>query len=293
VPRGDGTAFKVSPDGTETILHNFGAFSTDGVEPVGGMVMDAKGNLYGTTYIGGIHTTNDYGSTAPGTIFRLTPLGEETILHDFANDSTDGGNPSGPLIMDQNGNVYGTTQSGGTSVLTGGGTVFEITAAGEYRILHSFAGPPNDGDTPFEGLTLDSQGNLYGATYGGGSGGGYGKGTVFKLTPGSNGTWSETILYNFSDKTGACQDPFSNVVFDASGNLYGTTSSGGTLGLGCVYELSPAGKFTVLHSFGEGADGAYPTGNVVFSQGSVYGTTIEGGIVYDYAGQGTVFKVTP
>ena len=284
VVRGDGIVFKVSPQGDETILYNFGAFRTDGIQPIGGMVLDAKGNLYGTTYIGGTYTL--------GTVFRLTPEGEETVLHNFAEDDTDGGNPWAPLIIDGNGNVFGTTPSGGDSN-GGAGTVFEITAAGVYKVLHIFTGPPGDGGTPFYGLTLDSQGNLYGATYAGGTSGGrgsdFGAGTVFKLSPQADGSWTETILYNFTNQTDSCQNPFSNVVFDAHGNLYGTTFYGGAFGQGCVYALTPAGKFSNLHTFGRGKDSAEPMGNLLFWQGSLYGTTIRGGD----PGLGTVFKMTP
>jgi uncharacterized repeat protein (TIGR03803 family) len=280
VARGDGIAYKVSPDGTETILYNFGAYSTDGIQPYSGMVLDANGNLYGTTYIGGVYTA--------GTIFRLTPGGMETVLHNFANDDTDGGWPRGTLIMDESGNLYGTTTSGGS--VRGGGTVFELTAEGTYQTLHRFGGA-GDGDSPLAGVTFDSQGNLYGTTYGGGSGGALGEGTVFELTPGSNGSWQETILYSFTAQAGSCQNPFSNVVFDSNGNLYGTTFNGGTKGpgWGCAYELSPSGKLTILHAFGEGADGASPLGNVVFSQGNLYGTTSAGGGNLE----GTAFKITP
>jgi uncharacterized repeat protein (TIGR03803 family) len=110
----DGTAFKLSPDGTETTLYNFGAYKTDGAQPGAGLVMDASGNFYGTTFYGGI--------SLYGTIFRLSPDGVETMLHNFANDSTDGGYPTASLIMDSSGNLYGTTESGGSG---GGGTVSE------------------------------------------------------------------------------------------------------------------------------------------------------------------------
>jgi len=275
LPRGDGTVFELSPDGTETTLYNFGAFKTDGAEPTAGLVMDASGNFYGTTYYGG---TDIY-----GTIFRVSPEGEENILHDFANDSSDGGNPDSSLIMDNKGNLYGTTESGGSN---GAGTVFELTAEGSYSILRNFGGGNGDGALPLSSLTLDSQGNLYGTTYFGGSGDG---GTVFKLSPGSNGSWNQTILYNFAQQTGGCEYPVSNLLFDATGNLYGTASSGGAWKGGCAYELSPAGKLTILHTFGEGDDGSGPGGNIVFFQGNLFGTTYSGGA---YA-EGTVFKITP
>lgn len=278
--RGDGTVFKLSPDGTETALYNFGAYKFDGAQPTGaGLVMDASGNFYGTTFYGGINTY--------GTVFRLSPDGVETILHNFAYDGGDGFYPEASLIMDSSGNLYGTTQSGGAY---GAGTVFEVTAEGNYSILHNFDGATRDGVIPITSLTLDSHGNLYGVTYRGGA---YDNnqdgGTVFKLSPGSNGSWQESILYNFGQETGSCQEPESNVLFDAKGNLYGTTTYGGPSGGGCAYELSPAGKLTILHAFGEDGDGIGPSGNLVFFQGNLYGTTYGGGA---YAA-GTVFKITP
>lgn len=276
VPRGDGIAFKLSPDGTETTLYNFGVDSTDGIQPVSGMVLDAGGNLYGTAYIGGLYTW--------GTIFRLTPEGEETVLHDFANDTTDGGNPWASPIMDSKGNLYGTTRYGGYPTgIIGGGTVYEVTSEGSYKVLHIF-NTLGDGAFPTSGLTLDGQGNLYGATYFGGTNG---AGAVFKLSPGSNGSWDETILYNFAKEASSCQNAFSNVLLDSKGNLYGTTTNGGAWGGGCAYKISPAEKLTVLHAFGEGVDGAGPDGNIVFSQGNLYGTTTAGG---EYS-EGTVFEI--
>jgi uncharacterized repeat protein (TIGR03803 family) len=278
---GDGTVFKLRPDGTETILYSFGATSTDGNYPVAGVIMDAEGNLYGTTYTGGV-----YGA---GTVFRLTPQGVETVLHSFASDSTDGGYPWAGLIMDNNGNLYGTTRSGGTGYegIGGGGTVFEISANGEYSILHNFAGVPSDGSFVNASVTFDSQGNLYGTTYYGGADA-YNTGTVFKLTPGSNGSWDETLLYNFTDLAAACQNPTSAVVFDAAGSLYGTTAYGGTYGGGCLYSLSPTGKLATVHAFGESPDGAQPYGNLLMSEGYLYGVTIYGGNKND---GGIVFKL--
>jgi uncharacterized repeat protein (TIGR03803 family) len=225
VAHGDGTAFKVSPNGTETILYNFGASSTDGVDPFSGMVRDATGNLYGTTYIGGVY--------AAGTVFRLTPAGVETVLHNFANDDTDGGYPWASLILDKNGNLYGMTPSGGSG---NSGTVFELTAEGSYQVLYSFAGG-SDGALPLTSLTLDSQGNLYGTTYRANAAccTNHYQGTVFKLTPGSNGSWQETILYNFIQQGQSCQQPASNIVLDSHGNLYGTTNQGGAWKGGCLF----------------------------------------------------------
>lgn len=273
---GDGTVFQLSPDGTETTLYNFGAYGTDGIEPGAGLVMDAKGNFYGTTVYGGTNRV--------GTVFRLTPEGVETIVHNFSSNGGDGFDP-GPLIMDSKGNIYGTTSAGGSGA-SGTGIVFEITAAGSYSILHSFD-TQGDGYYP-NSLTLDGQGNLYGSTSAGGSNIGQYGGTVYKLTPNSNGTWTETILYNFSDATGACHNPVSNVVLDTKGNVYGTAWWGGTFGGGCAFELSPAGKFTLLHAFGNGTDASGPL-SLVSYEGNLYGTSGSGGA----SGNGAVFKITP
>jgi uncharacterized repeat protein (TIGR03803 family) len=188
--------------------------------------------------------------------------------------------------MDSHSNVYGTTESGG---LNDGGTVFEVTAQGSYRILYHFAAYPGDASNPDASLTLDSQGNLFGTS----SGGLYGWGAVFKMTPGSKGSWNEIILGSFNrdarQPNNSCWYPISNVVFDAQGNLYGTTIYGGIWGNGCAYEINSAGELTILHAFGQDHDGALPFGNVLFYQGDLYGTTNVGGA---YA-NGTVFKITP
>ena len=278
---GDGTVFKLSPDGTETILYNFGASSTDGIEPTAGVIADAEGNLYGTTFEGGA-----YGE---GTVFRLTPEGVETILHSFAGGSTDGAGPWTGLTMDSNGNLYGTTQYGGTGDRPPGygGTVFEISANGDYSILHNFAGPATDGSYVNASLTLDSRGNLYGTTYNGGADA-YDAGTVFKLTPGSNGSWEETILYNFTNLTAACRNPYSAVVFDSAGTLYGTTAYGGTHGFGCLYSLTPAGKLSTVHAFSGSPDGSVPVGNLLMSEGYLYGVAEASG---NKNGGGIVFKI--
>jgi uncharacterized repeat protein (TIGR03803 family) len=278
--QGDGIVYKLSPDGTETILYNFGASSTDGTQPRWGVVMDAAGNLFGTTYAGGA-----YGF---GTIFRITPQGGETVLHSFAGDITDGGGPFAALIKDSSGNLYGTTQFGGTgsgNPFGGGGTVFEYSASGSYSILHNFAGPPSDGTQPSASLTLDGQGNLYGTAHSGGSNG---EGNVFKLSPGSNGSWNETIVHNFN-VVNQGQNPYAGVVLDPAGNLYGTTFVGGAYGYGCLYKITPAGKLSVLHAFGAYPDGQMPFANLLFSRGKLYGVALYGG---SHSG-GTVFEYTP
>jgi uncharacterized repeat protein (TIGR03803 family) len=245
-----GTVFELTPKAgggwTEKILHDFGS-GEDGSGPQAGLIFDARGNLYGTTYRGGA-----YGS---GTVFELSPTGDgdwtESILHNFDNTATDGAFPSAGLILDADGNLYGTTVFGGAFTSTsscqvtvgrgGCGTVFELTpAAGggwTKSILHSFEAGASDGYLPFAGLIFDAAGNLYGTTAGGG---GVRGGTVFKLTPAGGGVWNETLLYTFSDsKPGNGVSPTASLIFDADGNLYGTTSFGGAHDLGTVFEVTP------------------------------------------------------
>jgi len=279
---GYGTAFEVTPSGTETILHSFDW--TDGAAPQAGLILDKKGNLYGTAAYGG------YGY---GTVFELTPSGTETTLVNF--DFTDGANPLGSLIEDSEENLYGTTSSGGAY---GYGTVFELAPSGTETVLYSFD-TNGYGYYPGEGLVMDKLGNLYGTT---GAGGAYGYGTVFELT--SSGT--VTILYSFGKNGTDGWSPAGVLVRDRKGNLYGTTIYGGAykkgcFGIGCgtVFKLTPSGKKTILHNFdNNGTDGWYPyAGLVRDAKGNLYGTTMGGGaygdsVCYPY-GCGTVFKLTP
>src|SRR6266852_5668058 len=170
---GCGTVFKLTPKGKETILHSFNNNGTDGFYPLGGVVMDKNGNLYGTTLYGGAYSCFGYGC---GTVFELTPPGTETILYSLNRDNgTDGFNPFAGLVRDETGNLYGTTFFGGAY---SDGTVFEVTPSGTETILSSF-GSNGDGHLPSGGLVLDKKGNLYGTTA---KGGAYGYGTVYKVT---------------------------------------------------------------------------------------------------------------
>jgi uncharacterized repeat protein (TIGR03803 family) len=218
----------------------------------------------------------------------------ETIAYSFTGGS-DGGYPQGGLVVDSKGNLYGTTESGGSS---SGGTVFELTpnSSGGWteQVLYSFTGfmGTGDGDLPFAGLVLDSKGNLYGTTL---SGGTSFNGTVFELSPGSNGTWTEKVLYNFTGGADGGSPQQSTLTLDSSGNLYGTTVSGGAYGEGSVYELTEgkSGTWTqkILHSFTGGNDGYLPFGSsLIFDgAGNLYGSTTGGG-THDY---GVIFKLTP
>ena len=205
-----------------------------------------------------------------------SPAQTLTTLHNFAGPPNDGAAPSAGLVQGTDGNFYGTTTTGGAD---NKGTVFKITPSGTVTVLHSFAGPPNDGNGPTAGLIQASDGNFYGTTEFGGSNG---TGTVFKITP--SGT--VTILYSF-----ACTDgcsPRGGLIQASDGNFYGTTSNG-THATGTVFRITPSGTVTFLYSF-HCTDGCYPLGGLVQgSDGNFYGTTSLGGA----SNKGTVFKITP
>ncbi|HSZ00753.1 MAG TPA: choice-of-anchor tandem repeat GloVer-containing protein [Terriglobales bacterium] len=272
---GFGTVFKLHA-GKETILHSF-AGTPDGEDPRSVLVRDAAGNLYGTTQYGG--TNGGY-----GTVFKLDANGKLTLLYSFAG-TPDGDDPYAGLLRDKAGNLYGTTQYGGTN--GGYGTVFKLSPKGKVTLLHSFAGTP-DGVNPLAGLLLDGAGNLYGTTYYGGTNGGFG--TVFKLST----KGKLTLLHSFAGMPDG-QNPYARLIRDAAGNLYGATFYGGTSGYGTVFKLDTGGKLTVLHSFNDAPDGAHPIGGLVLDKaGNLYGTTSDGGdLRCGFSGCGTVFKLTP
>lgn len=284
---GYGTVFELTPaeDGgwTEEILHSFGATSSDGREPQGGLIFDAKGNLYGTTSQGGIGC---------GTVFELMPAADgswaEKVLHSFGADNpNDGCDPLGGLVFDTKGNLYGTTWIGSGS----NGMVYELTpaASGEWveKVLC------NLGYLPYAGVVLDSEGNLLGTTaYSGPNG----NGSVFELRPARDGTWTEEIIYNFGASETDGSQPFADLVFDRKGNLYGATEYGGRNGKygdGTVFELTrdKAGIWTekVLHNFGASSDdGIGPDASLLLDEtGDLYGTTTGGGKY----GFGTAFEI--
>jgi uncharacterized repeat protein (TIGR03803 family) len=266
-----GTVFKIAPDGTETVLYRFTG-GEDGGYPLAGLVADGAGNLYGTTSEGG-RVGCLYG-TGCGSVFKLTPNGTETVLHNFKGRK-DGAYPYAGLVADAAGNLYGTTAGGGKS---GSGTIFKIAPDGKETVLHRFSGA--DGGNPKGALFIDVAGNLYGTTDVGGTAN---HGTVFRLSP--DGT--ETVLYSFKDHTGGSY-PDSNLIADDAGNLYGTASYGGANQAGTVFRLAPDSTYTVLYNFTGGADGAEPdAGLIADGAGSLYGTTKYGGTM----NVGTVFKL--
>ena len=279
---GCGVVFKMTPQGKETVLYAF-RDDSDGAIPLGGVVRDAAGNLYGTAASGGILTGACAANSGCGVVFKLDSSGHETVLYRFTG-SGDGLQPTSPLVRDSSGNLYGTTGWFGNSVcvVDGSGRVYKIDRTGKETVLYSFTGGV-DGGTPGPGaLAMDSAGNLYGATVGGGDlscslTNGLGCGVVFKIDPSGN----ETVLYAFSG-IGDGGIPQGGVVRDSNGTLYGTTSEGGSLGgpcpsVGCgvVFKIA-AGSETVQHSF-QGTDGQTPNGNLLLRKSNLYGTTTTGG----------------
>jgi len=297
-----GGVFELSPQQgggwTYTMLHKFKFQTSDGAYPSGSPIMDAEGNLYGVTENGG---GADACPDGCGTVYELSPNRNggwsEKVLHSFQGSDTDGFNPTGPLAFDSGGNLYGTTSHGGVGDGDlAGGTVYELSpqsgTAWKETILITFIASSQQGYGPFGGVILDSLGNLYGTTYGGGSdpscSGGYnGCGSVFELSA-SDGGWTEQILHNFLNNGIDGIWPDGTLAFDNSGNLYGTTSAGGTGYVdayygGTIFELSPQigglWKETVLHNFqNNGQDGAIPDGGPILdSAGNLYGATQIGG----------------
>ncbi len=280
---------------SEIVLYRMaGAF--DG-NPWGGLIFDASGNLYGTSGWG-----CGYGDGV-SCVFEMTPEGGSwTFNLLYGLDGSAGWLPSRTTpIFDAKGNLYATTAFGGNSGCSpygngcyGLGVVFELSPNGTgtwaLNDLYKFTGGKEDGLSPACPLVFDAAGNLYGTTAYGGA---YGYGTVFKLTPNADGTWTETVLHLFSGgKDGSISQ--AGLIFDAAGNLYGTTSAGGAYGYGVVFKLTPTSNGpwheTVLHAFLNKADGAYPLGGLVpDNAGNLYGTTSGDGTTTF----GSVFEITP
>jgi uncharacterized repeat protein (TIGR03803 family) len=229
-------------------------------------------------------------------VFKLTPTGNESVLHSFDLDGVDGQYPSGNIVLDSSGNIYGTTSVGGSSGNCGDqgcGVVFKVTPSGTETILHTFTGGTTDGCNPFAvGLFLGPNKTLYGATPGCGT---YGYGTVYAV----NQSGKEKIIRNFNFGSGKGVEPSGGVIVDNSGNIYGTTIYGGhfvncgqMLGCGTVFKLTPAGAETILHSFSaNGIDGYNPQFETLTldSVGNLYGTTKAGGT----NGVGIAFQISP
>jgi uncharacterized repeat protein (TIGR03803 family) len=307
---GYGTVFRLTPEASfcksvscpwiETVLYEF-AGGNDGEFPYGDLIFDAAGNIYGTTFGGGV-----YGG---GTVFKLTRSGggwTETVLHSFGY-GTDGATPESGLVFDKAGNLYGTTYARGHPGCAsnyGCGTVYQLTPSGNNwteNILYYFQGQP-DGDAPYAGLILDDSGNLYGAASANGPNGG---GTVFELTP-ANGGWTFNLLCALKGNSGSSTPepgPRGSLVMDPAGNLYGTTIQDGGRNTGTIFMLAPSSGgyvYTTLYTFCNRngcSDGAWPWGPMIRDgKGNLYGTAIAGGYEggnCSGGGCGVVFEITP
>ena len=313
---GAGTVYELSPPSqqgsswTETILYSFSYSQLgNGIGPLAGLVMDSAGNLYGTTWLGG--------PQGAGVAFELSPPAQlggawtYTILYAFGGAGLS--SPEARLVLDQAGNLYGTTASGGTGGCAGGcGGVFKLAppaqSGGSWTesVLFNFSGSFESGGGTSGGLTLDAHGALYGTTYRGSGGS---SGTVFRLRPPKTGTqWTHTVLYAFAGFADGA-DPVAEVAFDKNGNLYGMTSYGGSGGPNCfgspcgtIFKLAPAPTgpwtHTVLYSFNGGTDAGYPGRALTLdAAGNLYGTTGIGGdpscTGSSGDGCGTVFQLAP
>jgi uncharacterized repeat protein (TIGR03803 family) len=313
---GCGTIYELSPPTqkgeawTETVLYSFPT-AKQGYLPRGNLVFDGAGNLYGATEFGGGHgTTCNSLYQYCGAVFELSPpktkggKWKETVLHGFKS-GTDGANPNGGLIFDRKGAIYGTTSAGG---INGGycgaggcGTVFKLVPPAmkgggwTEKVLDRFTLDNSGAAEPLAGVVFDRTGNLFGTTLGGGDSG---SGTIFELTPRSNGKWMERVLYRFryGDDGGG---PQSSLVFDSKGDLYGTASGGGDVGAGALFRLRPIGDswaFATVYEYKISPDGAYPFGNLILdSAGNLYGITQYGGSGQTCGnyGCGTVFEFSP
>jgi uncharacterized repeat protein (TIGR03803 family) len=290
---GAGTIFKLDSAGNYTLLYSFCAQAncTDGLHPYGRLAEDGSGNLYGTT--------QDGGANNGGTVFKLDPAGNYSILYSFCSQANciDGASPNAGLFEDASGNFFGTAVNGGAS---GFGTAFKLDTAGHYTVLYNFCSQANcsDGEYPFAGLVGDASGNLYGNTFNGGNTNGGivpGGGVAFKID--SSGKF--IVLHTFCQQ-GNCTDggnPASSFIKDSSGNFYGTTIDGYD---GEVFKLDSAGNYTILHTFSylidpNYADGFDPVGSLVEDAfGTLYGMTVGGGTIATGRGEGVIYNlVTP
>jgi uncharacterized repeat protein (TIGR03803 family) len=307
-----GSVVKIDPNGKESVLHSF-VGGNDGIEPTAGLLMDAAGNLYGTTYWGG---NNDcYGGYGCGVVYELSPGKrgwKETILYAFTG-AADGGYPGfGTLVSDAAGNLYGTTNYGGSaSWPKGNGTVFELTRTSngwKEQVVYAFGtNSQTDGSIPWGGVILDAAGNIYGTTTFGGAvecPAPLGCGIVFKI----DAQGSETVLYNFKGGFSDGQNPYATVVRDDAGNLYGTTEFGGDtvcswpVGCGTVFKIGTDNVETVLHMFAcYSTDGRWPLAPLLRSDsGILYGTDNAGGnsatcrdLNNEPLGCGVIFSLSP
>jgi uncharacterized repeat protein (TIGR03803 family) len=297
---GGGTVFELmpQPDGTwvESVLYSFYDSPIDGIEPFGSLIWDAVGNLYGTTSSGG--------TSGVGTVFELAPVSgvwTEKVLYSFQG-GIDGESPRAGLVMNQAGNLYGTTSAGGGSCYPHAcGTVFELKSiTGGWKEIILLTGSAH-GETPLGALIFDRSGNLFGTSEYGGS---HDAGIVFELTQLSDGKWRGKTIHSFDPAVGDGALPMDPMSFDVAGNLYGTTWAGGPdnpncyqSGCGTVFKLSISNgnwREVAHYAFTGGSDGAAPEGGVIVdASGDVFGVTFYGGAGYDDQGYGVIFEIVP
>jgi uncharacterized repeat protein (TIGR03803 family) len=279
----NGTIFKMTPDGTTTVLHSFTG-GMDGASPPAALIQGTDGNFYGTTVYGG--------ASGFGTVFRMTPGGAVTTVYSFVGCCGLGSSPSAALIQAADGNFYGTTTDGTNTPFCIGcaGNIFRVTPAGDFTAMHTFSF--GDGADPYSPLIEATDGNFYGTTSWGGSNGqqcflrflGSGCGAVFRMT--TDGV--VTVLHGFSGGADG-NGPLAALLEGTDGNFYGTTRTGGASDRGTVFEITRGGAFTVLYSFSGGTDGAEPYAALIqATDGNLYGTTAAGGAY----GTGVVFRLT-
>lgn len=287
---GSGTVFQLAPSAggwTHTVLYPFTG-GADGAEPYKGVTLDAQGNLYGTTVAGGSGPCE----SGCGVVFKLTNssgVWTESVIHTFAG--SDGSGPGSGLTLDRAGNLYGMTPTGGTYGL---GVVYQLRPGTNgnwsFRVIHTFTGGVDGSSGSAGRLILDHAGNLYGVTTVGGANG---KGVAFKLHRSYTGAWTLKPLYAFKDQPDGAL-PYGGLIFDRSGNLYGTTYYAGAHDVGTVYKLThrdDSWTESVLYSFKGAPDGSSPISTLVRdAAGNLYGTTSEGGTRGSY---GVIFKLAP
>ena len=308
---GCGTIFKITPAGVQTVLFNFPYdantnTAVDGIYPTGGLVQGKDGNFYGTASAGGNASFGGNGCILGcGTIFKITPSGQFTLLHQFTGVGgvpAEGASPTARLILGSDGKFYGTTNTGGSIRygVSNMGTIFAITPSGAFTTLHTFDTVDGlDGANPYDGLVQGKDGNFYGTTYFGGTDG---VGTVFRMT--KAGVIS--ILHSFVQPShlvfpdGAY--PLAALVQASDGNFYGATSTGGQAvgSNGTAFRISAQGSFTKLDDFDPTTTSSYPQGGMIqASDGNLYGTTVNGGPsdcfcgnVYQLTLSGTLSQLT-
>jgi len=309
---GDGTVYELSPAHNGRwkfrLLHSFSGSKKDGAVSQSTPLMDAGGNLYGTTAYGGSHPEACQNKPLPpgcGVVWELVPgkdgHWQEKVLYSFAGGENDGANPPEGVAMDQQGNLYGVTKFGAPFQ----GTAYRLTpgqSGWTETVLHKFPTGNNDGTYPVGIPTLDVQGNLFGVT---GDGGEAGLGTIWELSPGKGRAWSETVLFSFAEGgTSQPNAPYAGVILDANGNLYGTTVEGGSgcegFGCGAVYRFSPKRReLSELLDFGTTTTNSPESPLLMDKEGNLYGTTTSGGAVgapncqFVLPGCGSVYRVSP